>query len=353
MKSFLSFVLAVSLSHFGAPALAAEPTGEFWEMTTKMEMAGMPAGMGGMAMAPQKVCMLKGQESKPVKTSPDDNCTMSNVKQSGNTMTFDMKCTGKNAMTGSGEITSTPGSFNQRVKMKVDGEDMTIVSTGKRVGGACKGDEQINQAFAGAAGAAETNARNCQAALDKNEYGAFLKAVEKLGGDRKAQCAAMPTAESRKNCEAASDFGCAKLRPQMCARLGADLKSKDRFVQFAHKGVPLAEECGLAPEKIVEQYCTAGLDQKDWRFVADYCQKDSRVAALKTQHCIGRDYTSVAASQREMCSTIGGLSLAKAGSADAADAGAKPAARNEAAKPGALEEAKKSGAKVLKDLFKF
>jgi hypothetical protein len=43
MKSVLSFVLAVSLSQFGAPALAAEATGEFWEMTTKMEMAGMPA----------------------------------------------------------------------------------------------------------------------------------------------------------------------------------------------------------------------------------------------------------------------------------------------------------------------
>jgi Protein of unknown function (DUF3617) len=303
-----------------------------------------------MGMAPQKVCMLKGQESKPVKSGPDDNCTMSNVKQSGNTVTFDMKCTGKNAMTGSGEITSTPNSFNQRMKAKVDGEEMTIVSTGKRVGGACKGDEQINQAFAGAA---DTNAKNCQEALEKNAYGQFLKATEKLGGDRKADCAKMPTAESRKNCEAAVEVGCAKLRPQMCARLGADLKVRDKFASFANKGLALADECGLGPDKIVEQHCTAGLDQKDWRFVADHCQKDSRVAALKTQHCIGRDYTSVAASQREMCSTIGGLSLAKAGSADAADAGAKPAARSEAAKPSALEEAKKSGAKVLKDLFKF
>jgi Protein of unknown function (DUF3617) len=304
-----------------------------------------------MAMPAQKVCMLKGQEGKPVSSSPDDkNCTMSNLKQSGNTMTFDMKCTGKNAMTGSGEVTSTPSSFNQRVKMKVDGEDMTIVSTGKRVGGACKGDEQINQAFVGAA---DAQVKGCQEALEKNAYGQFLKAMEKLSGDRKADCATMPTAESRKNCEAAVEVGCAKLRPQMCARLGADLKVRDKFVSFANKGLALADECGLGPDKIVEQHCTASLDQKDWRFVADHCQKDGRVAELKKQHCIGRDYTTVAANQREMCSTIGGLSMAKAGSADTADAGAKPAAQKEAAKPNALEEAKKGGVKVLKDIFKF
>lgn len=351
MKSVLSFVLSLSLSQLGAPALAAEATGEFWEMTTKMEMAGMPAGMAGMMGGPpQKVCLLKGQESKPVKSGPDDNCTMSDVKQSGNTVTFNMKCTGKNAMTGSGEITSTPNSFSQRVKMKADGEDMTIVSTGKRVGGACKGDEQINEVFAGAA---NTQAKDCQAALDKNDYGRFLKATEKLAGDNRAHCANMPTAESRKNCEAANDFSCAKLRPQMCTRLGADLKVLDKFVSFANKGLVLADECGLGPDKIVQQHCTARIDQKDWSFVAEHCKSDSRVAALRQQHCIGRDYTSVAENQRSMCSAIGGLSVAKAGNADAADASAKPAAQKEAAKPSVLEEAKKGGAKVLKDIFKF
>ena len=351
MKSVLRLVLVSFAAALGAPALAAEATGEFWEMTTKMEMAGMPAGMPGMMGGqPQRVCMLKGQESKPVKSGPDDNCTMSDMKQSGNTVTFNMKCTGKNPMTGSGEITSTPNSFNQRIKMKMDGEDMTIVSTGKRVGGACKGDEQLNEAFAGAA-AAQT--KDCQAALDENRYDQFLKAAEKMGGDMKANCAAMPTAASRKNCEAASDPGCTKLRPQMCARLGADLKSYDKFNKFANKGLALAEECGLGPDKIVQQHCTTALDQKDWSFVVERCKNDSRVAELRKQHCIGRDYTTVDASHRSMCSAIGGLSVAKAGNRDGADATAKPAVQKEAAKQSALEEAKKEGVKVLKDIFKF
>jgi hypothetical protein len=349
MRSVSSVVLVLPLCMLGASAPAAEASGEFWEMTTKMEMAGMPAGMAGMMGGPpQKVCMLKGQEGKPVKSKDRDDCTMSDLKQSGNTVTFNMKCSGKKPMTGSGEITSAPGSFSQRVKMKADGEDMTIVSTGKRIGGACKGDEQINQALAGAAG---EQAKDCQAALDKNDYRRFLKATASLAGDSRAQCAQMPTAESRKNCEAANDFSCAKERPQMCARLGTDLKDLDRFVKYANKGLALAEECGLGPDKIVEQHCTSGIERKDWRFVADHCQKDGRVAALKKEHCIGRDYTSVAASQRDMCATIGGLG--KARSTAAADTAVKPATQQEATKPSAVEEATKGGVKALKDLLKF
>lgn len=353
MKSILGFVVASLLTPFGTPALAAEATGEFWEVTTKMEMPGMPAGMasmmgGGQA---QQVCMLKGQEGKPVKSKGEDNCSMSDFKQSGNTVSFNMKCTGKDAMTGSGELTHTPNSFSQRVKMKAGGEDMLIVSTGKRVGGACKGDEQINEALGGAA---QSMAQSCQSSLDQNQYGAFLKATERLGGDRKANCAGMPTAESRKNCEAANDMGCTKLRPQMCTRLGGDLKSIDKFAKIAGEGLTLAAECGVDTEKIVQQHCTTTLDQKDWRFVGAHCQKDSRVAALKKQHCIGRDYTSVDAKQRDMCSAIGGLSRAQAGAGDAeaSQASAKAAAPKEPAKPNAIEEMKKEGANLLKNLFK-
>lgn len=49
-----------------------------------------------------------------------------------------MKCTGKDAMSGSGEITSTPTTFNQKIKMRGGGEGMAMVSNGKRIGGACK-----------------------------------------------------------------------------------------------------------------------------------------------------------------------------------------------------------------------
>ena len=130
------FGIAASAFILSLPFAASAATeGEWWEMNTKMEMPGMPAMPGGQAV---KFCRPKGDEGKPVKSDDDKNCAITDVKNAGNTMTFNMKCTGKDAMTGSGEITSTPTTFNQKIKMRTGGETMVMVATGKRIGGACK-----------------------------------------------------------------------------------------------------------------------------------------------------------------------------------------------------------------------
>lgn len=95
----------------------------------------MSAMAGG---PPTKFCRLKADEAKPVQSKEDKNCAVSNVKKVGNTMNFTIKCTGKDAMTGGGELTSTPTTFNQQIKMRSGGEVISMVSTGKRIGGACK-----------------------------------------------------------------------------------------------------------------------------------------------------------------------------------------------------------------------
>lgn len=121
-----------------APTMAA--TGEWWEVAVKMEMPGMPAEMAGMMPAQtSKICMIKGQEKEPVKSKDrDKDCTISDMKQSGNTTTFKMKCTGKEPMTGDAELTHTPNSFNQKMKMQSRQGQMMMVSNGKRIGGACE-----------------------------------------------------------------------------------------------------------------------------------------------------------------------------------------------------------------------
>ena len=130
------FGIAASAFILSLPFAAnAAAEGEWWEMSTKIEMPGMPAMPGDK---PVKFCRPKGDEGKPVKSDDDKNCTITDVKNAGNTMTFNMKCTGKDAMSGSGEITSTPTTFKQKIKMRTGGETMAMVSTGKRIGGACK-----------------------------------------------------------------------------------------------------------------------------------------------------------------------------------------------------------------------
>lgn len=134
MKYLVTLTLTAALVTPAHQALAAAE-GEWWEMTTKMEMPGMPAMPGVQAV---KFCRPKGDEGKPVTSADDKNCTITDVKNVGNTMTFNMKCTGKDAMSGSGEITSTPTMFNQKIKMRAGSETMVMMATGKRIGGACK-----------------------------------------------------------------------------------------------------------------------------------------------------------------------------------------------------------------------
>ena len=139
MKAVFGFVALSFLTHFPTPAIAAEATGEWWEVTMKMEMPGMPAGMAGM-MGGQtsKVCMLKGQEKEPAKSKENKDCTMSDMKSSGNTTSFKMKCTGKDAMTGDAVLTHTPNSFSQKMNMQSKQGEMMMASNGKRIGGACE-----------------------------------------------------------------------------------------------------------------------------------------------------------------------------------------------------------------------
>ncbi|MCY7314390.1 MAG: hypothetical protein LH480_01850 [Rubrivivax sp.] len=62
MKHLISITLTAILFNPIQPALAAGD-GEWWEISTQMEIKGMPAMPGGQ---PVKFCRLKGDESKPV-----------------------------------------------------------------------------------------------------------------------------------------------------------------------------------------------------------------------------------------------------------------------------------------------
>ena len=134
LLAFLAMIFSAALATPAHQALAAGE-GEWWEMSTKVEMAGMPAMPAGQTV---KFCRLKGGENEPVKSDSDKSCAITDVKKSGNAMSFNMKCTGKDAMNGSGEMTHTPTTFNQKIKMRSAGENMVMVSSGKRIGGACK-----------------------------------------------------------------------------------------------------------------------------------------------------------------------------------------------------------------------
>ena len=104
----------------------------YWELITTMDMPGMP-----MKIPPTKVnhCYSKEDVKDQKKTiSRDKNCTVTDLKQSGNKVTWKMKCTGKNAGDFSGETVYTGDAFDSTMNMQTHGRTMNMKVKAKRVG---------------------------------------------------------------------------------------------------------------------------------------------------------------------------------------------------------------------------
>ncbi len=85
---------------------------------------------------------IKDTSFNPRMSLPDDeSCTATNVKKSGNKLTYDVKCQGSEAMpsmTGKAEASTTSSTVNYKIKMvgSFQGQDFSVKSNseGKRTG---------------------------------------------------------------------------------------------------------------------------------------------------------------------------------------------------------------------------
>lgn len=106
-----------------------------WETTTTMDMPGMP-----MKMAPTTVkhCYTAEEVKDQKKViSSNKDCTVTDVKRSGNKVTWKMKCTGQNPGTFSGETVFSGDSYvstMQRESQGGQGMSVNMKVEGKRVG---------------------------------------------------------------------------------------------------------------------------------------------------------------------------------------------------------------------------
>ena len=128
----LAGLLAVTLS---APGIAlGQGKDDLWEVTTKMEMPGMPMAMPAQT---NRFCIAKGGKDEDY-VPKRENCKMLESKRTGNKVTYKMACTGKEAMTVAGETTFGTNAYDGRMAMsgKADGQsfEMSQTYSGKRVG---------------------------------------------------------------------------------------------------------------------------------------------------------------------------------------------------------------------------
>ena len=136
--SSMSLGLAVAVLWVAAVLMPDPAFGQgkddLWEVTTKMEMPGMPMAMPAQT---NRFCIAKGGKDEDY-VPKRENCKMLESKRTGNKVAYKMACTGKDAMTVAGETTFGNNAYDGKMMMsgKADGQsfEMSQVYSGKRVG---------------------------------------------------------------------------------------------------------------------------------------------------------------------------------------------------------------------------
>ena len=112
----------------------AQGIDDLYEVSVKMEIAGMPMSMPATT---QRSCVKKGGSDADA-VPRRDNCKVTDARRAGNKLTFAMVCTGRDAMTGKGEITYAGDAYNGTIRLrgKMEGQDMEMTQAiaGRRVG---------------------------------------------------------------------------------------------------------------------------------------------------------------------------------------------------------------------------
>ncbi|RPI50165.1 MAG: DUF3617 family protein [Acidobacteria bacterium] len=127
-------LLTVALSYTALAQTQSPMRAGNWEVTTKMNMAGMD-----MPPAKHTQCvtqeMLKDPQSSIPKGPGGGDCKMSDYTFTSNTATYKMVCTKPQAMTMVGEMKySGTDSYTGTMQMEMSGQKVTMSMDAKRIG---------------------------------------------------------------------------------------------------------------------------------------------------------------------------------------------------------------------------
>ncbi len=120
----LAFALAL-------PA-AAQGKDDLWEVSSKMEMPGMPMAMPAQV---HRVCVAKTHKDEDL-VPRQDNCRVVDSKRAGNKFTYRMECAGNDPSTIVGEMTFGNNAYDGQMRMTMTktNDTMNMAMAGKRVG---------------------------------------------------------------------------------------------------------------------------------------------------------------------------------------------------------------------------
>ena len=121
----LAFALASSMQ------ASAQGKDDLWEVSTKMEMPGMPMAMPAQT---NRFCVGKNRKDEEFVPKQGD-CRMIESKRVGNKFSYKMDCSGNYSAIVDGAITFGNNAYDgqMRMAMKNTNDTMVMTFTGKRV----------------------------------------------------------------------------------------------------------------------------------------------------------------------------------------------------------------------------
>ena len=274
-------------------AVLAAQDGELWEITSQMDMAGMPPGMGAMT---QRVCQDKDPKKQVVPGQEKEECKITDLKQSGTKMSMTITCPDSKAYL-EHTYNAARTEYKGTMRMTSPQGDMTMNTTGRKVG-SCDATAERKKREAMIAGAQrqqgeaqammkkqrDTQIAQCNEAVKTMEYG-------KLGlyGQCRQQadlCKAMAQDPDNKPVAAA----CTARQAEYCKRY----RTEDGFLR-ARADPRGAAACGTSVAQVKASLCPGAAKKESLAFLGRYCPVEAKPFAEK--HCAGRDFTAMRAGQ--------------------------------------------------------
>lgn len=271
----------------------AAATDEKWEITTRMEMPGFQ-----MPATTNVSCLPKNGAYQPDSGDKKTNCQMTDLKTSGNKITWKVRCTGKDEMTGIGEQTQSAGAMNGTIKITSRDMTMTQSWSGKLVG-------------------------SCDAGAERAKIEGEVKASFKEYCDTTVESAWKTGGYEPKMPDALGPKGqCPGAKAAICAKATPYAGSYEGYGAYRNSKGWVAAACGIKLDAVRKTLCGSAGGEGNYGFLGHHCPAEAKALADKNCQGFGRGYTADAAHPNaSMCRALRSAS-GKGGSAVDSDDGA-------------------------------
>ena len=277
-------------------AAVAQDTGELWEITSQMNIPGMPAGMGGQT---QRVCQGDDPARRAANDKDQKDCKVTDKKQTATRLQVTMTCK-QGTMTIDQQYNAAHTEFKGSMKMNTKDGDFTINTTGRKVG-ACnvqqaakerdektaamkkQGELAMAQGAAAQKQYADTLIKQCTTAVDNMNwaglgvYGQCYKKTDDAKCKSEMQTSNQINPEIAKSCNARAAEFCKRYQTQ------------EGFLK-AKADENAAQLCGVTTASVKAAQCPKAAQGGSLVFLGAYCPVEAKPVAQ--EHCTGRDYTS-------------------------------------------------------------